>query len=85
MLESGRAYNGGYDGYGRRDPATSIPDWAPATNDWTPNATSMFGGCLQSLTGASAQSWTVDVTGRILRPAPYPGSGSDPAWSPLLD
>jgi TolB protein len=29
--------------------------------------------------------WTVDVTGRIERQAPYPGSGSDPAWSPLLD
>ncbi|MET0337747.1 MAG: Tol-Pal system beta propeller repeat protein TolB [Caulobacter sp.] len=35
--------------------------------------------------GAGAKLWTVDITGRILRPAPYPGSGSDPAWSPLLD
>ncbi|WP_269715955.1 Tol-Pal system beta propeller repeat protein TolB [Caulobacter sp. NIBR2454] len=35
--------------------------------------------------GGGAKLWTVDITGRILRPAPYPGSGSDPAWSPLLD
>ena len=27
---------------------------------------------------------TVDITGRILRPAAYQGSASDPAWSPLL-
>jgi len=35
--------------------------------------------------GGPPRLWTVDVTGRILRPAPYPGSGSDPAWSPLLN
>jgi hypothetical protein len=26
----------------------------------------------------------VDITGRILQQAPYPGQASDPAWSPLL-
>ena len=35
--------------------------------------------------GGAPRLWTVDVTGRIERAAPYPGSGSDPAWSPLLD
>ena len=29
--------------------------------------------------------WTVDITGRTLQPAPYPGQASDPAWSPLLN
>jgi TolB protein len=29
--------------------------------------------------------WSVDVTGRILQQMPYPGAGSDPAWSPLLN
>ncbi|MDI7775282.1 Tol-Pal system beta propeller repeat protein TolB [Asticcacaulis sp. EMRT-3] len=28
--------------------------------------------------------WTVEVTGRIERPVPYPGGASDPAWSPRL-
>jgi TolB protein len=27
----------------------------------------------------------VDVTGRILNPAPYSGGASDPAWSPLIN
>jgi len=35
--------------------------------------------------GGGARLWTVDVTGRILRAAPYPGNASDPAWSPLLN
>jgi TolB protein len=35
--------------------------------------------------GAAPRLWSVDVTGRILQPVPYPTSGSDPAWSPLLN
>lgn len=35
--------------------------------------------------GGGARLWTVDITGRIQRAAPYPGNGSDPAWSPLLN
>ena len=34
--------------------------------------------------GTGAHLWTVDVSGRILRPAPYTLAASDPAWSPLL-
>jgi TolB protein len=34
--------------------------------------------------GGAPRLWTVDVTGRVLRPKPRQGSGSDPAWSPLL-
>jgi TolB protein len=35
--------------------------------------------------GGSARLWMVDITGRITRQAPYPSSGSDPAWSPLIN
>src|SRR5262249_24640401 len=35
--------------------------------------------------GAGPRLYSVDVTGRVLQPMPYPGSGSDPAWSPLLN
>jgi TolB protein len=35
--------------------------------------------------GVAPTLWTVDVTGRIERQAPYPGSASDPAWSPLRE
>jgi TolB protein len=29
--------------------------------------------------------WSVDIMGRTLQPLPYPGGGSDAAWSPLLN
>ncbi len=35
--------------------------------------------------GGGAKLWTIDVTGRVLQPVPYPNSGTDPAWSPLLN
>jgi TolB protein len=35
--------------------------------------------------GSPPRLWSVDVTGRILQAVPYPTSGSDPAWSPLLN
>ena len=35
--------------------------------------------------GVNPRLWYVDITGRVERPAPYSGSASDPAWSPLLD
>jgi TolB protein len=35
--------------------------------------------------GSAPRLWSVDVTGRILQAVPYPTSGSDPAWSPLLN
>jgi len=31
-----------------------------------------------------SQIYSVDLTGRNLRPVPTPGAASDPAWSPLL-
>lgn len=35
--------------------------------------------------GGVPRLWTVDVTGRVSRQAPYGGAGADPAWSPLID
>jgi TolB protein len=35
--------------------------------------------------GTGPRLWTIDVTGRVEQPEPYPGSASDPAWSPLLN
>jgi TolB protein len=35
--------------------------------------------------GGLPSLWTVEVSGRIERPVPYPGGASDPAWSPRLN
>jgi TolB protein len=69
------------DGSGERILTTSYLDEGPT---WAPNGrVIMFfreaGG------GGGPRLWTVDVTGRIERQEPYPGAGSDPAWSPLLN
>jgi len=50
---------------------------------WAPNGRVLMFS--RETPGGAPRLWTVDITGRILRPAPYPGSGSDPAWSPLLN
>ena len=68
------------DGSDERLLTTSYLDEGPT---WAPNGRVLM--FFRETLGGSPKLWTVDVTGRILRPAPYPGSGSDPAWSPLLD
>ncbi|HEX6859082.1 MAG TPA: Tol-Pal system beta propeller repeat protein TolB [Caulobacteraceae bacterium] len=68
------------DGSGERLLTTSYLDEGPT---WAPNGRVLM--FFRETLGGSPKLWTVDVTGRILRPAPYPGSGSDPAWSPLLN
>ena len=50
---------------------------------WAPNGRYLM--FFRGEAGESPHLWTTDVTGRILRPAPYGGAASDPAWSPLLD
>ncbi len=50
---------------------------------WAPNGRVLMFS--RETPGGAPRLWTVDVTGRIERAAPYPGSGSDPAWSPLLN
>jgi TolB protein len=68
------------DGSDERILTTSYLDEGPT---WAPNGrVIMFS---RATPGGPPRLWTVDVTGRIVRPAPYQSSGSDPAWSPLLD
>ncbi len=66
------------DGTDERLLTSSYMDEGPT---WAPNGRVLMFS--RETPGAGPRLWTVDVTGRILRAAPYPGSGSDPAWSPL--
>ena len=50
---------------------------------WAPNGRVLMFS--RESRGGAPRLWSVDVTGRILQPVPYPTSGSDPAWSPLLN
>ncbi|MEW6599252.1 MAG: Tol-Pal system beta propeller repeat protein TolB [Pseudomonadota bacterium] len=68
------------DGSEERILTTSYLDEAPT---WAPNGrVLMFSH--ESGPGQASRLWTVDVSGRNERPAPYTGSATDPAWSPLL-
>jgi len=68
------------DGSDERLLTTSYLDEGPT---WAPNGrVLMFSRETQ---GGQPRLWSVDVTGRIVQPMPYPGAGSDPAWSPLLN
>jgi TolB protein len=68
------------DGTDERLLTSSYLDEGPT---WAPNGrVLMFSR--ETASGAS-KLWSVDITGRILQPMPYPGAGSDPAWSPLLN
>ena len=50
---------------------------------WAPNSrVIMF---FRDSPSGGPRLWTTDVTGRVVAQAPYPLSGSDPAWSPLLN
>ncbi|MEM9967679.1 MAG: Tol-Pal system beta propeller repeat protein TolB [Pseudomonadota bacterium] len=50
---------------------------------WAPNGrVIMFARETQGVSGSSTL-YSVDITGRNLRPVPTPAGGSDPSWSPL--
>ncbi len=49
---------------------------------WAPNGRVLM--FERKLADGASRLWTVDVTGHILKEAPSPVAGSDPAWSPLL-
>ena len=68
------------DGSDERILTSSYMDEGPT---WAPNGRVLMFS--RETPGGAPRLWTVDVTGRIERAAPYPGSGSDPAWSPLLN
>jgi TolB protein len=64
--------------FGRADLTSSYLDEGPT---WSPNGRVLM--FFRETQGEGPRLWTVDVSGRNLRPAPYPGGGSDPAWSPF--
>lgn len=68
------------DGSDERLLTSSYLDEGPT---WAPNGRVLM--FFREPPGADPKLWTVDITGRILRPAPFQGSASDPAWSPLLN
>jgi len=67
------------DGTDERLLTSSFLDEGPT---WAPNGRVLM--FFRENQGGTPSLWTVDVTGRILRPTPYAGAASDPAWSPLL-
>jgi TolB protein len=67
------------DGSDERLLTSSYLDEGPT---WAPNGRVLMFS--RETAAGVAKLWSVDVTGRILQPVPYPGAGSDPAWSPLL-
>ena len=68
------------DGSGERILTTAYLDEGPT---WAPNGRVLMFFRQQS--GGSPRLWTVDVSGRVEQPEPYPGAADDPAWSPLLN
>jgi TolB protein len=68
------------DGSDERLLTSSYLDEGPT---WAPNGRVLM--FFREPPGGDPKLWTVDITGRILRPAPFQGSGSDPAWSPLIN
>ena len=68
------------DGSGERLLTTSYLDEGPT---WSPNGRVLM--FFRENPGEAPRLWSVDVSGRNVRPAPYPGGGSDPAWSPVLN
>ncbi len=51
---------------------------------WAPNGRVIMFTRESAGAGGSAQLFSVDISGRNLRPIPTEGAASDPAWSPLL-
>lgn len=81
--QTGREFHIGVmrpDGSDERILTTSYLDEGPT---WAPNGRVLM--FFRETPGGAPRLWSVDVTGRVLQPSPYPGSGSDPAWSPLLN
>jgi TolB protein len=68
------------DGSDERLLTSSYLDEGPT---WAPNGRVLM--FFRETTPGNPRLWTVDITGRILRPAPYTNAASDPAWSPLLN
>jgi TolB protein len=68
------------DGSDERLLTTSYLDEGPT---WAPNSRLLM--FFRQRPGGGPRLWTVDISGRMTREAPYPLSASDPAWSPPLN
>jgi TolB protein len=68
------------DGTDERILTSSYLDEGPT---WAPNGRVLM--FFRETRGGNPRLWTVDLTGRVLRPSAYQGGASDPAWSPLLE
>jgi TolB protein len=68
------------DGSEERLLTTSYLDEGPT---WAPNGRVLMFS--REAPGQGPHLFTVDVMGRFMQQAPYPGGGTDPAWSPLLN
>jgi len=68
------------DGSGEKMLTDSYLDEGPS---WSPNGRVIL--FTRETPGGEARLWSVDVSGRNLRPADFPGGASDPAWSPVLN
>lgn len=67
------------DGSDERILTTSYLDEGPT---WAPNGRVLMFS--RESRGGGSRLWSVDISGRNLRPAAYTNAASDPAWSPLL-
>ncbi|MCR9085199.1 MAG: Tol-Pal system beta propeller repeat protein TolB [Rhodobacteraceae bacterium] len=70
------------DGSEERLLTASFLDESPT---WAPNGRVLMFTRETPGAAGGAQLFSVDVTGRNLRPVPTPGPASDPAWSPLQE
>lgn len=67
------------DGTAERLLTSSYLDEGPT---WAPNGRVLMFS--RETRGGGPKLWMVNVNGQNERPSPYPGSATDPAWSPLL-
>jgi TolB protein len=67
------------DGSDERILTTSYLDEGPT---WAPNGRVLMFS--RETAAGGARLWTVDISGRNVRPTPYAAGATDPAWSPLL-
>ena len=67
------------DGAGEHVLTSSYLDEGPT---WAPNGRVLMFS--HETPGSGPRLWTINVSGQNERAEPYPGSATDPAWSPLL-
>lgn len=68
------------DGTGERLLTASFLDEGPT---WSPNGRVIMFTRESQGSGGTSQLYSVDISGRNLKPVPTPDGASDPAWSPL--